>query len=29
VHPRKMASWNGGGFDRTFQKPTVWREAQQ
>lgn len=29
VHPRKMASWNGGGFDRTFQKPTVWREAQK
>jgi hypothetical protein len=26
VWPRKMATWNGGGFDRTFQKDTVWRE---
>jgi PPOX class probable F420-dependent enzyme len=28
VHPRRMTSWNGGGFDRTFHKETVWREVQ-
>lgn len=27
VHPRKMATWNGGGFDRTFSKETTWRDA--
>jgi PPOX class probable F420-dependent enzyme len=26
VWPKKIATWNGGGFDRTFQKDTVWRE---
>lgn len=26
VWPKKMATWNGGGFDRTFKKETVWRE---
>lgn len=26
VWPRKMSTWNGGGFDRTFRQPTVWRE---
>lgn len=25
VHPRKMMSWNGGGFDRTFSKPSEWK----
>lgn len=27
VHPRKMATWNGGGFDRTFSKETSWKDA--
>jgi PPOX class probable F420-dependent enzyme len=26
VRPRKMATWNGGGFDRTFKADTVWRD---
>lgn len=26
VWPKKIASWNGGGFDRTFERDTVWRE---
>lgn len=25
VHPDKLASWNGGGFDRTFTQDTSWR----
>lgn len=25
VHPLKMLSWNGGGFDRTFSKPSNWK----
>jgi PPOX class probable F420-dependent enzyme len=29
VWPRRMTSWNGGGFDRTFQKETVWHEVQR
>lgn len=28
VHPVKMTSWNGGGFDRTFTKDTVWTDAK-
>jgi PPOX class probable F420-dependent enzyme len=27
VWPRKMSSWNGGGFDRTFHRDTVWHEV--
>jgi len=27
VWPRRIATWNGGGFDRTFRAPTVWHEA--
>lgn len=27
VWPRKMSTWNGGGFDRTFRRPTVWHEV--
>ena len=27
IRPRKLASWNGGGFDRTFNRETVWREV--
>ncbi len=26
VWPRKIASWNGGGFDRTFKRETAWHE---
>jgi PPOX class probable F420-dependent enzyme len=26
IHPRKMSSWNGGGFDRTFTKATQWKD---
>jgi PPOX class probable F420-dependent enzyme len=29
VHPRKMASWNGGGYDRTFSRDTTWREVTE
>ncbi|MEJ7798887.1 MAG: pyridoxamine 5'-phosphate oxidase family protein [Ilumatobacter sp.] len=28
VWPRKISTWNGGGFDRTFRKETVWREVE-
>lgn len=28
VHPVRMTSWNGGGFDRTFNKDTVWNEVR-
>lgn len=27
VWPRRMTTWNGGGFDRTFRRPTVWHEV--
>jgi PPOX class probable F420-dependent enzyme len=27
VWPRHMSTWNGGGFDRTFHRPTVWHEV--
>jgi PPOX class probable F420-dependent enzyme len=29
IHPRKMSSWNGGGFDRTFTKATQWNDIQK
>ncbi len=28
VRPHKMATWNGGGFDRTFSKTTSWNEVE-
>lgn len=28
VWPQKFATWNGGGFDRTFKRDTVWREVE-
>lgn len=28
VWPEKMSTWNGGGFDRTFHRDTVWREVE-
>lgn len=27
VWPKRMATWNGGGFDRTFHRETVWHEV--
>ena len=27
VHARKMTTWNGGGCDRTFSKPTTWHDV--
>lgn len=27
VAPEKMVSWNGGGVDRTFFKPSVWHDV--
>jgi PPOX class probable F420-dependent enzyme len=27
VHPIKIATWNGGGFDRTFTQETSWKSA--
>jgi PPOX class probable F420-dependent enzyme len=27
VRPRKLASWNGGGFDRTFKRETAWKDV--
>lgn len=29
VWPKKMTSWNGGGFDRTFTSDTVWKEVNR
>lgn len=26
VSPIRMASWNGGGYDRTFHRETLWRK---
>jgi PPOX class probable F420-dependent enzyme len=26
VHARKITTWNGGGFDRTFSAPTTWHD---
>ena len=28
VHPVKMTTWNGGGFDRTFTRDTVWTDTK-
>ena len=27
IWPRKVATWNGGGFDRTFKRDTVWKDV--
>lgn len=27
VWPHRMSTWNGGGFDRTFHRDTVWHEV--
>ena len=27
VWPQRMTTWDGGGFDRTFQRDTVWHEV--
>lgn len=27
VHPTKIATWNGAGFDRTFSRSTAWKDA--
>jgi hypothetical protein len=27
VWPQQMSTWNGGGFDRTFHRDTVWHGA--
>ena len=29
IHPRRMTSWDGGGFDRTFARDTVWHEFDE
>ena len=29
VHARKMTTWNGGGFDRTFGAATTWHEMSE
>ena len=29
VHARKMTTWNGGGFDRTFSAATVWHDMSE
>jgi hypothetical protein len=26
IWPKRMSTWNGGGFDRTFHRDTVWHE---
>jgi hypothetical protein len=28
VWPVRMATWNGGGFDRTFHRETVWHDVE-
>jgi PPOX class probable F420-dependent enzyme len=28
IWPKRMASWNGGGYDRTFHRGTVWHDVQ-
>ena len=27
IWPRRTTSWDGGGFDRTFHRDTIWHEA--
>jgi PPOX class probable F420-dependent enzyme len=29
VWPRKTATWNGGGFDRTFTRETLWNDGDR
>lgn len=29
VHPVKIATWNGGGFDRTFSRSTTWKDTSR
>jgi PPOX class probable F420-dependent enzyme len=26
--PKRMSTWNGGGFDRTFKRDTVWHDVE-
>jgi PPOX class probable F420-dependent enzyme len=28
IWPEKISSWNGGGVDRTFTKPSVWHDVE-
>jgi PPOX class probable F420-dependent enzyme len=28
IWPKRMTSWDGGGFDRTFQRETVWHDLE-
>ena len=28
IAPERITTWNGGGVDRTFSKPTVWHEVE-
>ena len=28
VWPERLSTWNGGGFDRTFSRDTVWRDLE-
>ncbi|MFQ5947614.1 MAG: pyridoxamine 5'-phosphate oxidase family protein [Acidimicrobiia bacterium] len=28
IWPKRMSTWNGGGFDRTFHRDTVWHEFE-
>ena len=28
VWPKRLSTWNGGGFDRTFHRETVWHEHE-
>lgn len=28
IWPRRFTSWDGGGFDRTFQRDTVWHDVE-
>ena len=29
IWPEQVSSWNGGGVDRTFTKPSVWHEVER
>ena len=29
IWPERMSSWNGGGIDRTFAKPSVWHDVER
>ena len=28
IWPKRFSSWNGGGYDRTFHRDTVWHEVK-